>query len=142
MFSREDILKQLRDGADPQEIATAMADAINGAIGDYEKEQAEEKAKAEIASSKKRKDARKLVDAMADFFEEYFEDTMDEEDRDKAAEAIIELTDHMIELEKGLSVLADRVPKDKRTLKNAPDLPAAAEDEIDDKTLLRFLASL
>ena len=138
MFSREDILKQLRDGADPQTIATAMAEAINGAIGDYEKEKAEAEAQAKIAAGTKRRDARALVDAMADFFGKYFEgEEMDEDDREKATDAIIELTDHMIELEHNLSAIADKyAPKAKA------DRAPSAEDEIDEDTIRRFLSML
>lgn len=134
MFSREDILKQLRDGADPQEIATAMADAINGALGDYQKEQDE----AAYAEKEKRKDARKVVDAMSDFFTKYFgEDPIDEDALEAATDAMIEMTDHMIGLKNDLSAIAVRFQKPDRE-PSAPD----AEDEIDDDILRRFLASL
>lgn len=131
MFSKEDILKQLRGGADPQEIADAMAEAINGAINDFE----EEKKKNSRAAERKA-DARKIVDEFDQFCSKWtgLSHSMSEEEKDVLADMIIELFD---EVKK----------EDKDKFLNTYFNPfssgqAPAEHEIDDETLQRFLASL
>lgn len=128
MFSKEDILKQLRGGADPQKIADAMAEAINGAISDFE----EEKKKNSRAAEKKA-DARKIVDEFDQFCTKWggFTHTMSEEEKDVLADMLIELF--------------DETKKEAKTLTNSFKVfsgQAPAEHEIDDETLQRFLASL
>ncbi len=128
MFSKEDILKQLRGGADPQEIADAMAEAINGAISDFE----EEKKKNSRATEKKA-DARKIVDEFDKFCNKWsgFNRPMGEEEKDLLANMLIDLF--------------DETKKEAKTLTShfTPfSTQAPAESEIDDETLRRFLASL
>lgn len=128
MFSREDILKQLRGGANPQEIADAMAEAINGAISDFE----EEKQKNSRAAEKKA-DARKIVDEFDQFCNKWggFTRAMGEEEKNVLADMLIELFD---ETKKEAKTLAGSF--------KAFSSQAPAESEIDDETLRRFLASL
>lgn len=141
MFSREDILKQLRDGADPQDIATAMADAINGAIKDYEDEQA--RAQADTRNAERKADARVLIDNMAAFFQKWCgEGEMSEAERDQAADAICEITDHLMELDAFFKTLG-AAPSGHRAAKahdcECGHCAPSAEQDIDDDALRAFL---
>lgn len=144
MFSKDEILKQLRAGADAQDIAQKMADEINAAVKTYDEEQEAVKqaeAKAKALENEKRKDARKLIDAMAEFFTKYFgeegEDLMPEEDREEAVDAILELTDHIVQLKGVLDIAAAKSAR-KPTGCQCP----TCDDEIDDIALKNFLKSL
>jgi methylase of polypeptide subunit release factors len=144
MFSKDEILKQLRAGADAQDIAQKMADEINAAVKTYDEEQEaikQAEAKAKALENEKRKDARDLIDNMADFFTKYFgedgEDLLPEEDREEAVDAILELMDHIIGLKSVLDIAAAK-PARKPTGCQCP----TCDDEIDDIALKNFLKSL
>ena len=127
MFSKDDILKQLRAGANAQDIAQDMADNINAAIQEFEEEK-----KATEAVKVKRADARAVIDVLADFFGKYFDNgSMNEAERDQAVDAMIELTDHMRNLEKQLKQIAAKT-----------DRAPSADEDVDDDALLRFLKTL
>lgn len=56
IFNTNDILKALRDGATPDDIASSMANALNTAMADYDAEKkAEEEAKAKAEAEKNAK---------------------------------------------------------------------------------------
>ncbi len=135
MFSREDILEQLRKGADASDIAQKMADAINGALSDFEAE----KNKAKEAEAKKEKemriDAGKIVDVLTGFYNKYFgEIELDKEEREDLVDAVIGMSrDAMKEIEH-----IQKVTKNIRDAFGAP----SAEKEIDDEALRKFLATL
>lgn len=144
MFSKDEILKQLRAGADAQDIAQKMADEINAAVKTYDEEQEaikQAEAKAKAFENEKREDARKLIDAMADFFIKYFgeegEDLMPEEDREEAVDAILELTDHIVQLKGLIGTIAEKPAREPSGCK-CP----TCDDEIDDIALKNFLKSL
>ena len=128
MFSREDILKQLRGGADPQKIADAMAEAINGAISDFEAEKEKNNRAAE-----KKADAIKIVNEFDKFCNKWgsFGRPMGEEEKNVLADMLIELFDETKKEAKNLT-----------SSFKALSGQAPAESEIDDETLRRFLASL
>ena len=131
MFSKEDILKQLRGGADPQEIADAMAEAINGAINDFE----EEKKKNSRAAERKA-DARKIVDEFDQFCNKWtdLKHSMGEEEKDLLADMLIDLFNEAKKEDKFLNSYFKPF--------SSSSGQAPAEHEIDDETLQRFLASL
>ena len=138
MFSREDILAQLRNGADASDIAQKMADAINGALSDFEAEKEKAK-KAKEAEAKREKemraDANKVIDVMTDFYNKYFgEITFDKEEKE-------ELINTMIDMAKEAIKEIEHIQKMTKNLKDVMSAPSA-EKEIDDDTLRRFLASL
>ena len=138
MFSREDILTQLRNGADASDIAQKMADAINGALSDFEAEKEKAK-KAKEAEAKREKemraDANKVIDVMTDFYNKYFgEITFDKEEKE-------ELINTMIDMAKEAIKEIEHIQKMTKNLKDVMSAPSA-EKEIDDDTLRRFLASL
>lgn len=130
MFSKNEILEQLRNGADASDIAQKMADEINAAVHDYEAEK-----EAAQRMSAKRSDARALVDAMADFFGKYFDDgEMTEDEREQATDAMIELTNSLRELEDSLKGI-------KLEIKKADRKPNGPK-ELDDEIIRNFLKSL
>lgn len=129
MYSKDDILAKLRKGADASVIAQEMADNINAALQEYQEEQ-----KAEETKKIKRQDARKVIDAMSEFFGKYFGEVMPEAEREQAVDAMIELTDHIRDMESHLKDLVKAIEKN--------DQAPSAENEIDDETLRRFLKSL
>ena len=88
MFTKDEILTRLRNGTEATDIAQEMADNINAAIQEYEKEKA--------ANNTRRRDARDLIDALADFFQKYFdEETLSESDREDATDELLKLVDNM-----------------------------------------------
>lgn len=135
MFSREDILAQLRNGADASDIAQKMADAINGALSDFEAEK--NKAKEEEAKKEKemRVDAGKIVDVLTGFYNKYFgEIELDKDEREDLVDAVIGMSkDAMKEIER-----IQKMTKDMKKIFSAP----SAEKEIDDEALRRFLSTL
>lgn len=98
MFSKNEILEQLRNGADASDIAQKMADEINAAVQEYETEQ--KAAERKIAT---RADARNMVETMAKFFATYIgEDEMNDAEIDEATDAVMELMDSLQELKDSL----------------------------------------
>ena len=137
MFSKNEILAQLRDGADASDIAQKMADELNAAIQEYEKQQANAK-----RLSARRSAARDMVDVMSKFFSTYVDqEEFSEEDLEQATDAVLELIDSVDELKSHLdkSFLNVSAPKTERS---PIGHSASSEDEIDDTTLLRFLSTL
>ena len=70
IFNTNDILKALRDGATPDEIAGSMANALNTAMADYDAEkkaEEEAKAKAEAEKNAKANAAEALAAAINDY---------------------------------------------------------------------------
>lgn len=122
MFTKDEILTQLRNGAEATDIAQKMADNINAAIQEYEREKA--------VNDTKRKDARDLIDTLADFFQKYFdEETLSENDREDATDELLKLVDNM-------KVLAS-------TIKEAAARSDAARNKsTDDDLLSRWVKSL
>ena len=132
MFSKEEILGQLREGASAAEIAQKMSDEINAAMEEYETEQKAQKK----ADQAKRAEARHIVSLMADYFAKYVgERKMNEKEIDEATDAIIELIDYTKDLKDDMAELfSKKVPK-------RYDAPSC-DEEIDDEVLKRFLSSL
>lgn len=98
MFSKNEILEQLRNGADASDIAQKMADEINAAVQEYETEQ-----KAAERKTATRADARNMVETMAKFFATHMgEDEMNDAEIDEATDAVMELMDSLQELKKSL----------------------------------------
>lgn len=83
MFSRNEILARLREGAEPMEIGQKMADELNAAIDLYEKE------KKAIHSRVK---ARKAIDTLCDYFSDFFDDTVSEEDREQLTDTLMKMS--------------------------------------------------
>jgi len=126
MFSKNEILAQLRNGADASDIAQRMADEINEAVHEFEVEQ--EQAKRSAAC---RSDARNMVEVMAKFFATHMgEDELSDSEIDEATDAVIELMDSLKELKGALSDL---------TGKGTERKPSG---DLDDETIRRFLNSL
>lgn len=70
IFNTNDILKALRDGTTPDEIAGSMANALNTALADYDAEkkaEEEAKAKAEAEKNAKADAAEALAAAINDY---------------------------------------------------------------------------
>ena len=98
MFSKNEILEQLRNGADASDIAQKMADEINAAVQEYETEQ-----KAAARKTATRADARNMVETMAKFFAAHMdEDEMSDAEIDEATDAVMELMDSLQELKESL----------------------------------------
>lgn len=67
MYSKDDILKQLRAGTSAEDIAASMADELNRAISDYQQEAAKRARETERFN-----DALAIVDAFNDFDKKWF----------------------------------------------------------------------
>lgn len=136
MFSKEEILAQLRAGTDASDIAQKMADEINAAVHDYEAEQ--ERAKRD---SMRREDARNMICAMADFFAKHMdEEPMDEADIDSATDAVMELVDSLKELRATLENANGTLNIE---LKKADRDPSVNRKETPDEEIIRrFLNTL
>ena len=110
MFSKDEILAQLRDGVDASDIAQKMADNINAALDEYKAEQ-----EAAKRVETRRDDAREMVKAMNTFFSKYADEKgMDEKEIENAVDGIMELMDSLDELrsalEKDIAPMAERKP--------------------------------
>ena len=82
MFNQKDLYAALQSGANPEAIAQQFADALNGAIAQRQKEEADAaKAKAEAEARRiARIDAiGDIIDEIADFVEEFYPDMYDAE---------------------------------------------------------------
>lgn len=99
MFSKNEILEQLRNGADASDIAQKMADEINAAVRDYEAEREAAERKTAV-----REDARNMVKTMSKFFSAHMgEDEMNDAEIDEATDAVMELMDSLRELKESLN---------------------------------------
>ena len=77
MFNQKDLYAALQNGENPEKIAQQFADALNGAIAQKKKEEAEAEAakKAAEAQTKARIEAiEDILDYIADFVEEFYPD--------------------------------------------------------------------
>lgn len=150
MYSKNDILEQLRKGANASDIAQKMADEINAAVREYDEEQEAKKAAvaAEKAKSEKREAAKALIIHLNDFIGDYLDDTatMSPEEVDEATDALIELMDHMVDLKNSIGMLGmakfSTGNKNDASVKKCACGAPDCNDEIDDDVLKRFIASL
>lgn len=127
MFSKDEILARLRDGADASDIAQQMADNINAALDEYKAEQDAAK-----RDEVRRNDARAMVKLMGEFFSKYMgEDELADEDVEKSVDAVLELVDSMHELREALNAAVAK-----------PDRKPSGHSASDDDTIRRFLNTL
>lgn len=80
MFSKNEILEELRRGVSPQDIGDRMAAELNAAVRDYNDEKA--------AAATNRKKARTAVDALVDYFEHVFKENVDEQERERLTDVL------------------------------------------------------
>jgi len=129
MFTKDEILAQLRDGVDASDIAQKMADNINAALDEYKAEQ-----EAAKRVETRRDDAREMVKAMNAFFSKYAdEEGMDDEAIENAVDGIMELMDSLDELRAALNKEIAPAPERK---------PSGAKAKTDEEALKAFLQSL
>ena len=93
MFDEKTILARLQNGEDIQKIANEMAVVINTANETYNKQKAEEAAKA-----KRAEDLQGILDLLAEWIADYYNMDVEELKADLTAESIIELMDSCYEL--------------------------------------------
>ena len=78
MYDKADILARLAAGEEAQAIANEIADVLNAAVADYEKQKEAEKAQA--ANQKRKEDiAKQIFDIIVDFTREFYPDFHDPE---------------------------------------------------------------
>ncbi len=129
MFTKDEILAQLRDGVDASDIAQKMADNINAALDEYKAEQ-----EAAKRVETRRDDAREMVKAMNAFFSKYAdEEGMDDEAIENAVDGIMELMDSLDELRAALNKEIAPAPERK---------PSGTKAKTDEEALKAFLQSL
>lgn len=129
MFSKDEILAQLRDGVDASDIAQKMADNINAALNEYKAEQ-----EAAKRDETRRDDAREMVKAMNAFFSKYTDDAgMDDKAIESTVDAVMELMDSLDELRTALKKETAPAPERK---------PSGTKAKTDDEALKAFLMSL
>lgn len=125
MFSNEEILKMLREGTSPDDVAKAMSDALNSANKTFEAEKkAKEAAEKKLAEEKAQKEARNaekieylngILDDFADWYAEYYAGSSEA----VTAEDIIDLIDSSKELASTFYSLLDVFDgKCRKTFKN------------------------
>ena len=86
MFNQKDLYAALQNGENPEKIAQQFADALNGAIAQKKKEEADAEAakKAAAAQAKARIEAiDDILDAIDEFIEEFYPDMYDPDMRDE-----------------------------------------------------------
>lgn len=136
MFSNEEILKMLREGTSPDDVAKAMSDALNSANKAFEAEK-----KAKLAEEKEARNAEKIkylnniLDDFADWYAEYYAGSFE----GVTAEDIIDLIDSSKELTSTFYSLLDVF--DGKCRKNDNGKLSKTED-IADKVLDSFLKEL
>lgn len=106
MFSKDDILKQLREGIPAETIAEAMSKEINNALAAYTEEQRAADARTKTLKTK----ARVIADAIADFFNEFDGTKLSEKEREDLAQTFLTVAEKLSDLEQAL-VKAD-IPKE------------------------------
>lgn len=137
MFTKDEILAQLREGTDAADIAQKMADEINAALDQYKAEQ-----EAAKRDETRRKDARQIVALMSEFFSKYTDgDEMSDGDIDKATDAMLELIDNMSELQEAVKGLEGFAPATERQPNGTPQVKVRKVNT-DDDALRTFLQSL
>lgn len=120
MFSNEEILKMLREGTSPDDVAKAMSDALNSANKTFEAEKklAEEKAQKEARNAEKIEYLNGILDDFADWYAEYYAGSSDPFEA-VTAEDIIDLIDSSKELASTFYSLLDVFDgKCRKTFKN------------------------
>lgn len=133
MFSKEDILKQLRGGTAPEDIANAMAKEINTALTEYN----EEVKKAEATKKEREEDAYYVVDAISDFFTKYFNmQPMTDAERKDIVNEILTLADQLLEIGFGRPTNKETTATTQNTAK------AGGTETVDEKAIRAFLNSL
>lgn len=139
MFTKDEILAQLREGTDASDIAQKMADEINAALDQYKAEQ-----EAAKRGETRRKDAREIVALMSEFFGKYTDgDEMSDDDIDKATDAMLELIDNMHELQEALKGLEDLAPATERQPSGKPQVTVKVRStDADNEALRAFLRTL
>ena len=99
MFSKDEIKIQLRAGKPAEEIAKAMETEINTALAEYNAEQESAKAK----TKERETDTYALVDSMMAYFHKHFgQKELTNEERARAAEAIISMGELLINLDNAI----------------------------------------
>lgn len=139
MFTKDEILAQLREGTDAADIAQKMADEINAALDQYKAEQ-----EAAKRDETRRADAREIVALMSEFFGKYTDgEEMSDEDIDKATDAMLELIDNMHELQEAMKGLEDLAPVTERKPSGKPQVTVKVRTTDSDNEALRaFLKTL
>lgn len=128
MFSKNEILTQLRSGANASDIAQKMADEINAAVEEFEAEKEQAK-----RSAAYRTDARNMVETMAKFFTTHMgEEELTSKEIDEATDAVMELIDSFKELKSAFDEVSEKEKKPAR-------IPS---EDLDDETIRRFIKSL
>ena len=105
MINQNDILAALQNGQDPQDIAQAFTDALNGAI----KAHAEDQKQTKLAAQKL-EDADNLLKAANDFLHNYYPDIVDHVDLSDvlSAQDFVDICD---EAYKATNALVTKAPK-------------------------------
>lgn len=139
MFTKDEILAQLREGTDAADIAQKMADEINAALDQYKAEQ-----EAAKRDETRRADAREIVALMSEFFGKYTDgEEMSDEDIDKATDAMLELIDNMHELQEAVKGLEDLASVTERKPSGKPHVTVKVRSaNADNEALRAFLKSL
>ena len=109
MFTKEEILAQLRDGADASAIAQKMADEINAAIAEYSEEQNK--------ASQKRAEAESVVDALLNFLEKHYGVKRTEDDLKNVTDLVIGACDSTLEMLNTIEKAAKNAPTDDDVIK-------------------------
>ena len=92
MYDKANILARLAAGEEAQAIANEIADVLNAAVADYEKQKEAEKAQA--ANQKRKEDtAKEIFDAIVDFTYEFYPDFHDPEIAKMTGAEIVENLD-------------------------------------------------
>jgi hypothetical protein len=139
MFTKDEILAQLREGTDAADIAQKMADEINAALDQYKTEQ-----EAAKRGEARRKDAREIVALMSKFFSNYTDgDEMSDDDIDKATDAMLEMIDNMHELQEAIKGLEGLAPATERQPSGKPQVTVKVRStDADNEALRAFLRTL
>lgn len=109
MFTKEEILAQLRDGTDASAIAQKMADEINAAIAEYSEEQNK--------ASQKRAEAEAVVAALLDFLEKYYGVKRTDDDLKNVTDLVIGACDSTLEMLNTIEKAAKNAPTDDDVIK-------------------------
>ena len=104
MFDNNEIMKRLREGADPEELAKEMADALNAATTAFKEEEA---ARSEEESKRQTKIlvAQDILDAIARYLSICGEDDLVDAIAETNVEDFVRIIDSTIELSSRLEDL-------------------------------------
>lgn len=136
IFNTNDILKALRNGATPDDIASSMANALNTAMADYdaEKKAEEEAAKKEVVATEKAEDLAAAINSYAAAIGYDFKTTA--EDAKNFFDSMI-ATNKIADL--FIETFNDMFPKSDKTTKGKTN---PATEDIDTKIINDFLRSI